>query len=111
MVQYSQLNAGFRALSDPVRRGVLERLGQGDASISDLADSFGMSLTGINKHVQVLDAAGLVTTLKVGRVRLCRLGPNKLEDQAMWIGNYRQMLEGRFDRLDAFLERTKGDQP
>lgn len=110
MVQYSHADSGFAALADPTRRGILERLGHGDASISDLADGFGMTLTGIKKHVRVLEAARLVTTRKVGRVRMCRLGPNRLEDETMWIAHYRQMLEERLDRLDAFLERTKGEE-
>lgn len=104
MVQHGQLNDAFAALSDPTRRGILERLGRGEASISELADAFEMTLTGIKKHVQVLEAAGLVTTVKVGRVRLCRLGPNRLENETAWIASYRQMLEERFDHLAAFLE-------
>jgi len=111
MVQYSPpLDTGFAALSDPTRRGILERLGRGDASISDLAAKFGMTLTGIKKHVQILEAAGLVLTEKVGRVRHCRLGPERLEDETTWIAGHRQMLEGRFDRLGEFIERTKGAQ-
>lgn len=104
MVQYGQLDDAFAALSDPTRRGILERLGRGEASISELADAFEMTLTGIKKHVQVLEAAGLVTTVKVGRVRLCRLGPNRLENETAWIASYRQMLEERLDHLAAFLE-------
>lgn len=110
MVQYqSRLDVGFAALSDATRRGILERLGCGEASISDLAADFDMTLTGIKKHVQVLEHAGLVTTEKVGRVRTCRLGPRRLEDEANWIAQYRTMLEARLDRLGAFLERTKGN--
>jgi DNA-binding transcriptional ArsR family regulator len=109
MVQYApRLDASFAALSDRTRRGVLERLGRGDASISDLAAKFAMTLTGMKKHVQVLEAAGLVTTEKTGRVRTCRLGPRRLEDETTWIVKYQQMLEARLDRLGAFLERTKG---
>lgn len=109
MVQHSQmLDRGFAALSDPTRRGILERLGRGDTSISDLAANFEMTLTGIKKHVQLLEGAGLVTTEKVGRVRTCRLGPRRLEDETAWIAKYRQMLEARLDRLGEFLERTKG---
>ncbi len=109
MVQYSaQLDSGFAALADVTRRGILERLGRGDESISGLAAKFDMTLTGIKKHVQVLEAAGLVTTEKVGRVRTCRLGPRRLEDESGWIAKYRQMLEARLDRLGEFLERTKG---
>lgn len=110
MVQCSeQLDDVFAALSDPTRRGILERLGGGDASISDLAASFVMSLTGLKKHVQILEEAGLVVTEKVGRVRTCRLGPRRLDDESAWIERYRQMLEDRYDRLEEFLERTKGD--
>lgn len=110
MVQHpAPLDQGFSALSDPTRRGVLERLGRGDASISDLAASFGMTLTGMKKHVQILEDAGLVTTEKVGRVRRCRLGPRRLDDEAAWIARYRQMVEARLDRLGELLERTKGD--
>ena len=110
MVQHQEpLDDTFAALSDPTRRGILERLGRGDASISDLAASFEMSLTGLKKHVQILEEAGLVVTEKVGRVRTCRLGPRRLDDESAWIDRYRQMLEDRYDRLEDFLERTKGD--
>jgi DNA-binding transcriptional ArsR family regulator len=109
MVQYkARLDRGFAAISDPTRRAVLERLGRGEASITDLADSFEMTLTGIKKHVSVLEKAGLLTTEKIGRVRRCRLGPRKLEEEMAWITKYRQLLEARFDRLGAFLEGTKG---
>ncbi len=109
MVQYhAQLNAGFAALADGTRRGILERLGRGDCSIGDLAAKFDMTLTGMKKHVQVLEHAGLVTTEKVGRVRSCRLGPRRLSDETRWIAKYQEMLEARLDRLGAFLERTKG---
>ncbi len=111
MVEFPpQLDAAFTALSDPTRRGILERLGRGDASISELARAFGMSLTGIQKHVSVLEAAGLVTTEKVGRVRRCRVGPRRLEEEAAWMSRYRQMLEERLDSLGEFLERTQGGQ-
>jgi DNA-binding transcriptional ArsR family regulator len=110
MVQHqAQLDDAFAALSDPTRRGILERLGRGDASISELAASFEMSLTGLKKHVQILEEAGLVVTEKVGRVRTCRLGPRRLDDESAWIDGYRQMLEDRYNRLEEFLERTKGD--
>lgn len=112
MVQRSvRLDAAFAALSDTTRRRVLERLGRADASISDLAGAFAMTLTGMKKHVQVLEDAGLVTTQKVGRVRHCRLGPRRLEEEVDWIEQYRRMLEARYDRLGAFLERTRGDHP
>ena len=98
----------FDALSDATRRGVLERLGRADASISDLAEGFGMTLTGMKKHVQILERAGLVTTEKVGRVRHCRLGRRRLEQETEWIAQYQQMLEARYDRLGELLEREKG---
>jgi len=110
MVQYlRRLDAAFGALADSSSRGILERLGCSDASITDLAAAFGMTLTGIKKHVKVLEDAGLVTTEKVGRVRRCRLGPRRLEDEAAWITAYRRMLEARLNRLGEFLERTKGE--
>ena len=112
MVQYAEaLDTAFAALADPTRRGILEQLGTREASISDLAVRFEMTLTGIKKHVQVLEGAGLVTTEKVGRVRQCRLGPRRLDDETAWITKYRQMLEERFDRLDELLRRTKGTTP
>lgn len=111
MVQcHPQLDTGFAALSDATRRGILERLGRGDASISDLADKFEMTLTGVKKHVRVLEDAGFVTTKKVGRVRTCRLGRRRLEDEAAWMAKYREMLEARLDQLGDFLARTKGEQ-
>jgi DNA-binding transcriptional ArsR family regulator len=111
MVQYvSRLDTAFAALSDATRRGILERLGRGDASISDLAHRFEMTLTGMRKHVNVLEGAGLVTTEKVGRVRTCRLGSRRLEDETAWITKYRQVLEARLDSLGEFLARTKGDE-
>jgi DNA-binding transcriptional ArsR family regulator len=110
MVQLStRLDATFAAVSDRTRRGILERLGRRDASITELAESFDMTLTGMKKHVGVLEEAGLVRTEKVGRVRTCRLGTRRLADEAAWIGRYQQMLEARLDRLGEFLERTKGD--
>jgi DNA-binding transcriptional ArsR family regulator len=110
MVQYSpRLDRAFAALSDPTRRGILERIGEQDASITELAERFGMTLTGIKKHVRILEEAGLVATEKVGRVRTCRLGPRRLDDEAIWIGAYQEMLEARMDRLAQLLERTKGD--
>ncbi len=109
MVQYQRsLDGAFAALADPTRRGVLERLGRGDASISELAAAFGMTLTGMKKHVAVLEAAGLVATAKVGRVRRCRLGPRRLEEETAWMENYQRMLEERLDSLGRYLERTKG---
>lgn len=110
MVQFSQavLDRSFGALADPTRRAILMRLGRSEASISDLALKFEMTLTGLKKHVNVLEEAGLVTTRKVGRVRHCRLGPQRLEEVAQWVGSYRSMLEQRLDRLEEFLEKTKG---
>ena len=111
MVQCQQLDRSFAALADPTRRGVLERLRRGSATISDLAEPYGISLTGMKKHVGLLEEAGLVTTEKVGRVRRCRLGPRRLEAETQWIAQYQSMLEARYDRLAAFLERTQGDPP
>jgi len=109
MVQSStQLDAAFAALSDPTRRGILELLGRRDATIGELAAAFGMTLTGIRKHVAVLELAGLVTTEKIGRVRRCSIGPRRLDDETTWIAMYRQMLDSRLDRLGDFLERQKG---
>lgn len=110
MVQYApRVDKAFSAISDPTRRGVLMRLGRGDASITDLAGKFGMTLTGMKKHVQVLEDAGLVTTKKIGRVRTARLGPRRLEDESAWIESYQRMLKDRLNRLEDFLERTKGE--
>jgi DNA-binding transcriptional ArsR family regulator len=109
MVKYApQLDRTFAALSDPTRRGILERLGRGGATISELAEPFAMSLTGIKKHVKVLEDAGLVATEKVGRTRHCSLGPRRLDDARTWIDAYGRMLDERLDRLGEFLERTKG---
>ena len=109
MVQYSAggLDASFAALGDATRRGVLEQLGQADASITDLARAFHMTLTGMRKHVGVLEQAQLVTTEKVGRVRTCRLGPRRLEDETAWIERYRQLWGDRFDELDAVVEELQ----
>ena len=110
MVQLSErLDSAFAALGDPTRRRVLERLGRGEASISDLAGTFDMTLTGMKKHVQVLETAGLVTTEKIGRVRYCRPGPRRLREETEWIAKYQSMLEARYDRLGEFLERTRGE--
>ncbi|MEW5992280.1 MAG: metalloregulator ArsR/SmtB family transcription factor [Chloroflexota bacterium] len=113
MVQYGtgRLDASFSALSDATRRGVLEQLGRADASITDLAGRFRMTLTGMKKHVGVLEQAGLVTTEKVGRVRTCKLGPRRLEEEAAWIERHRQLWASRFDALDKVVEelKQKGD--
>ena len=109
MVQYGQshLDASFAALSDVTRRGVLEQLGRAEASITDLAGKFNMTLTGMKKHVGVLEQAGLVTTEKVGRVRTCKLGPRRLEEETAWIERHRQLWDARFDALDKVVEQLK----
>jgi DNA-binding transcriptional ArsR family regulator len=105
MVQYQTgFDVAFGALSDATRRGVLEHLGRADASITALAERFQMTLTGMKKHVDVLEQAGLVTTEKVGRVRTCRLGSRGLQEEAEWIERYRQLWSERFDELDAVVE-------
>jgi DNA-binding transcriptional ArsR family regulator len=106
MVQSSHtpLDTSFAALSDSTRRGVLMQLGRGDASITDLAEKFHMTLTGMKKHVGVLEQAGLVTTEKIGRVRSCKLGPRRLEDETAWIERYRQLWAVRFDALDEVIQ-------
>jgi len=112
MVQLSeapQLDRSFAALADPTRRAVLERLGDGSATITELAEPRGISLTGMKKHVRVLEDAELVTTEKVGRARRCSLGPRGLDDMEHWIEEHRRALEVRLDRLGEYLDRTKGD--
>jgi DNA-binding transcriptional ArsR family regulator len=103
----THLNASFAALSDATRRGVLEQLGHADASITDLAEKFRMTLTGMKKHVGVLEQAGLVTSEKVGRVRTCRLGLRRLEEETKWIERYRQLWDTRFDELDKLVEELQ----
>ena len=107
----TRLDTSFAALSDATRRGVLERLGRGDASITELAEQFDMTLTGMRKHVDVLEQAGLVATEKVGRVRTCRLGPRRLEEETAWLERYRRRWDARFDALDGVVEELtrKGD--
>jgi DNA-binding transcriptional ArsR family regulator len=109
MVHFNRtgFDASFAALSDVTRRGVLEQLGRADASISDLAERFHMTLTGMKKHVSVLEQAGLVTTEKVGRVRTCKLAPRGLEEEAEWIQRYRQLWAARFDEMDKVVEELK----
>lgn len=109
MVQYSRvaLDASFAALADPTRRSVLLQLGRADASISDLATKFQMTLTGMKKHVGVLEQAGLVTTEKIGRVRTCKLGPRRLEAETAWLEGYRQLLDTRFDALEDIVQELK----
>src|SRR3954466_10393319 len=109
MVQYSRapLDASFAALSDATRRGVLEQLGRAEASITDLAGKFHMTLTGMKKHIGVLEQAELVTTEKVGRVRTCKLGPRRLEEETAWLERHRQLWASRFDELDKVVEELK----
>jgi DNA-binding transcriptional ArsR family regulator len=109
MVQFmkTRLDASFAAISDATRRSVLEQLGRADASITDLAEKFEMTLTGMKKHVGVLEQAGLLTTEKVGRVRTCKLGPLRLEEETAWIERYRQLWDARFDELDKVVEELK----
>jgi DNA-binding transcriptional ArsR family regulator len=112
MVQFqvAHLDSSFAALADPTRRGILERLGRADASITELAEKFRMTLTGMKKHVGVLEQAGLVATEKVGRVRTCRLGSRRLEQEADWIGKYHQLWDARFEELDRLLEELKREK-
>ena len=110
MVQYQILDRTFSALSDPTLRDILNRLGNGPASISELAKPFGMSLTGLKKHVQILEEANLVTTEKVGRTRQCRLGAEQLEEAMNWIEIYRKQWERRLDGLEAYFEQRKGQE-
>jgi DNA-binding transcriptional ArsR family regulator len=112
VVQYlpAQLDASFSALADPTRRGVLEQLGRHEASISDLADRFDMTITGMRKHVGVLEEAGLVTTEKVGRVRTCRIGDRRLEDIADWLDRYHRLWDERFRALDQVIEHVQQEK-
>jgi DNA-binding transcriptional ArsR family regulator len=112
MVQYTRtgFDASFSALSDATRRGVLEQLGRADASITDLAEKFHMTLTGMKKHVGVLEKAGLVATEKVGRVRTCKLGLRRLREEAAWIESYHQLWDARFDELDQVVEELMGKE-
>jgi DNA-binding transcriptional ArsR family regulator len=108
MVQFqASFDASFAALSDPTRRGVLEQLRRTDASISELAERFHMTLTGMKKHVGILEQAGLVTTEKVGRVRTCRLGSRGLEEEAAWLEQHRRLWAARFDELDKVVDELK----
>ena len=111
MVQYHEhLDSAFAAVADPTRRGILERLGRGDASVTQLADAFAMTLTGIKKHVGVLERARLVTTRKTGRVRTCRIDPRRLAREAAWIEKFQRTMDARFDRLEAVLIHPPMDQ-
>ena len=110
MVQYSparRLDASFAALADATRRGVLEQLGRSEASITDLAGKYRMTLTGMKKHIGILEQAGLVTTEKVGRVRTCKLGPHRLEEETAWLESHRQLWDARFDELEKVVEELK----
>ena len=108
MVQSSsRLDSAFAALSDATRRGVIEQLWHEDASITELAERFRMTLTGMKKHVGVLEHAGLVMTEKVGRVRTCRLGQGALDEEWAWLERYRRMWTARFDALDEVVEKLK----
>jgi DNA-binding transcriptional ArsR family regulator len=112
MVQYQQqgLDRTFAALADPTRRSILERLGErGSATITELAEPFAMSLTGLKKHVRILEEVELVSTEKVGRARRCSLGPKRLRDAERWIEGYRQMLDARLDRFEELIKNSKGD--
>jgi DNA-binding transcriptional ArsR family regulator len=111
MVKCQSIDRTFAALADPTRRSVLQQLARGSATISELAEPFGISLTGMKKHVSVLEQAQLVTTEKVGRSRQCSLGPRRLDDVHEWIDTYRQMLDERLDRFGELLERTRGASP
>jgi DNA-binding transcriptional ArsR family regulator len=112
MVKYesADLDRAFAAIADPTRRAILDRLGHGPASISELAQPAGMSLTGLKKHVRILEEAGLVTTEKVGRTRVCNLGPRKLDDAREWIDAYRRTLEERLDRFGELLGELEGER-
>lgn len=109
MVKFSKarLDASFSALSDSTRRGILEQLGRSDASLTELAERFRMTLAGMTKHVGILEQAGLVATEKVGRVRTCRLGLRRLEEEMAWIERYRQVWDSRFDELEKVVEELK----
>jgi DNA-binding transcriptional ArsR family regulator len=110
MVQQEVLDRAFAALADPTRRGILVRLGEGPASVGELAEPFGITLTGIKKHVQVLEDAGLVSTEKIGRTRQCRLGTERLDDAMAWITFYQRLWERRLDGLDAYFALKKGTE-
>jgi DNA-binding transcriptional ArsR family regulator len=111
MVQHQPIDRTLAALADPTRRSVLEQLARGSATITELAEPVGISLTGMKKHVRVLEEAQLVRTEKIGRARQCTLGPQRFEDLEAWIASYRQMLEERLDRFGELLERTRGASP
>ena len=109
MAQYATatLDDSFAALADSTRRGVMQRLGRAECSITDLAEQFDMTLTGMRKHVGILESAGLVVTEKVGRVRRCRIGARRLDEVAAWIDTYHQLWDARFNELDNIIEELK----
>ena len=110
MLQYSpNLDLAFQALADPARRGMLERLTLGPASVSELARPFDMSLSAIVQHLKVLEAGGLIRTEKVGRVRTCQIEPEALSAAEQWINQRRTVWEQRFDRLEQYLNETSGE--
>lgn len=108
--QDADLDLIFHALADPTRRAVLARLGRGPATVTELAEPFGVSLTAIKKHLHVLEDAELVTTEKVGRSRHCRLGAERLDDAMSWISFYQRLWERRLDGLDAYFTLEKGTE-
>ena len=101
------LDRTFFALSDPTRRGILERLARGPATIGELAEPFGLTLNGVKKHVGILETVDLVVTAKVGRARECRLGPAQLDDATDWIDAYRRAWERRLDRFGTYVEERR----
>ena len=107
MVQSRGIDRSLSAIADPTRRRILERLGEGSATLGELAEPFGISLTGMRKHVQVLEDAGLVASERVGRTRICTLGPERLDDVDAWIADYRRLLEKRLERLVRQLKQSR----
>jgi DNA-binding transcriptional ArsR family regulator len=106
VVQSQELDRTFSALADPTRRDILERLAAGPASVTELAEPYGISLPGVLKHIRILERADLVATEKRGRTRECRLGPADMDDAYDWIEHQRAQWQRRFDRLDSYLART-----
>lgn len=110
MVKSPSLDRTLSALSDATRRGILEQLATGPATVSQLAGPWGLSLPGLLKHVRVLEGARLVTTEKRGRTRECRLGPAQLHDVTDWIDTYRRGWERRLDRLERYVQGQTGEE-
>jgi DNA-binding transcriptional ArsR family regulator len=110
MVQQQELDRAFAALADSTRRDILARLGDGPATVSELAEPAGITVTGMAKHIKVLEDAGLVATEKVGRTRRCRLGTERLDDAMAWISFYQRLWERRLDGLEAFFTLQRGDR-